>query len=113
MARRKEKTELLRGTLDMLILRTLSLEPLHGVSVADRIKQITGGTFDVPAGSLFPALHRLETKGWIAGEWGANERRKRVKSYQITSAGRRQLSDEKRQWDRIVAAVTQVFETGN
>jgi PadR family transcriptional regulator len=113
MPSRKEKTELLRGTLGMLILRTLSLEPLHGVSVADRIKQTTGGTFDVPAGSLFPALHRLEVKGWIDGEWGTNEQGKRVKSYQLTAAGRRQLSDEKRQWDRIVAAVAQVFQASN
>jgi PadR family transcriptional regulator len=112
MPRRKEKTDLLRGTLDMLILRTLSLEPLHGVSVAERIRQITGGTFSVPAGSLFPALHRLEVKGWIAGEWGTNEQGKRVKSYELTTAGRRQLSDEKRQWDRIVAAVAQLFESG-
>jgi transcriptional regulator len=113
MPRRKEKTELLRGTLDMLILRTLSLRPLHGVSVAERIKQITGGTFDVAAGSLFPALHRLEVKGWITGDWNANEEGKRVKSYQLTTAGRRQLSDEKRQWDRIVAAIAQVFDTSN
>ena|SRR5947208_2254896 len=111
MPRRKEKTELLRGTLDMLILRTLSLQPHHGVSVAERIKQITRGTFDVPAGSLFPALHRLEVKGWIAGEWSTNEQGKRVKSYELTAAGRRQLSDEKRQWDRIVAAVEQLFNT--
>ena len=113
MPRRKEKTELLRGTLDMLILRTLSLKPLHGVSIADRIKQITGGTFDVPAGSLFPALHRLEMQGWITGEWSTNEQGKRVKSYQLTATGRRQLSDEKRQWDRIVAAVAQVFDTSS
>ena len=113
MPRRKEKTELLRGTLDMLILRTLSLEPLHGVSVAERIKQTTGGAFDVPAGSLFPALHRLEVKGWIAGEWGVNEQGKRVKSYELTTKGRRRLSDEKRQWDRIVAVVAQVFQASN
>jgi DNA-binding PadR family transcriptional regulator len=75
------------------------------------MKQITHGTFDVPAGSLFPALHRLEVKGWIAGEWGTNDQGKRVKSYRLTTSGRRQLSDEKRQWDRIVAAVEQLFST--
>ena len=108
---RKQKTDLLRGTLDLLILRTLELQPLHGIAIADRIRQVTQGTFDVQAGSLFPALHRLEQEGWIAGEWTTTELGRRIKSYALTSAGRKQLSAEKKQWDRIVAAVGQVLET--
>lgn len=108
MARR---TELLKGTLDLLILRTLELEPRHGLAVAERIAQITQGTFDVKAGSLFPALHRLEQDGYIAGAWGASVEGHRVKSYRLTPAGRRQLSREERQWARIVLAVQQVLES--
>ena len=105
-----KKTELLKGTLDLLILRTLSLEPLHGVGIAERIRQVTTGTFDIQAGSLFPALHRLEREGWIAGEWQMNDVGRRVKSYRLTTAGRRQLSAERRLWERIVSAVGQVLE---
>jgi PadR family transcriptional regulator PadR len=110
VTRARGKTDLLRGTLDLLILRTLELQPLHGVAVSDRIRQITGGTFSVQAGSLFPALHRLEQEGWIAGEWTTDQGR-RVKAYTLTGAGRRQLVSEKRQWERIVTAVAQVLET--
>lgn len=109
--RPKGKTDLLQGTLDLLILRTLALQPLHGVGVADRIRQVTGGAFVVPAGSLFPALHRLEQDGWIAGDWGANDEGRRVKSYMVTASGRRKLSAEKQRWERIVAAVALVLET--
>jgi transcriptional regulator len=105
-----KKTDLLKGTLDLLILRTLDLRPLHGVGIADRIRQVTGGTFVVQAGSLFPALHRLEVEGWVAGEWHTNDEGRRVKSYRLTAAGRRQLSAERRLWARIVAAVGQVLE---
>ena len=108
---RKQKTDLLRGTLDLLILRTLELEPLHGIGVADRIRQVTKGTFDVQAGSLFPALHRLEQGGWIVGEWSMTDDGRRIKSYTLTSAGRKQLTAEKKQWSRIVTAVGQVLET--
>jgi transcriptional regulator len=101
---------LLRGTLDLLILRTLELQPPHGVAIADRIRQLTNGTFTVQAGSLFPALHRLEQDERIAGDWSTNEQDRRVKSYTLTAAGRRQLSTEKRQWQRIVTAMTQVLE---
>ena len=107
---RNRKTDLLRGTLDLLVLRTLELQPLHGVGVADRISQVTGGTFKVQAGSLFPALHRLEQEGWIAGTWGTNDEKRRVKSYALTATGRRKLSAEKQQWARIVVAVGQVLE---
>lgn len=104
-------TDLLRGTLDLLILRTLELQPLHGLGLADRIRQVSRGTFLVPAGSLFPALHRLEQRGWIEGEWAANDAGRRIKTYRLTAGGRRQLSQEKRQWARIVAAMTQVLES--
>ena len=103
------KTDLLRGTLDLLILRTLALQPLHGVAIADRIQQITGGTFVVQAGSLFPALHRLEQEGYIEGEWTVSEGGRRIKSYVLTTAGKRQLSAEKKEWERIVDAVGQVL----
>jgi transcriptional regulator len=107
---KNQRTDLLRGTLDLLILRTLELRPLHGVAIADRIQQVTGGTFVVQAGSLFPALHRLEQDGWIEGEWTASEDGRRIKAYTLTPAGRKHLTAEKRQWERIVAAVGQVLE---
>ena len=105
----KRATDLLKGTLDLLLLRTLALQPLHGVAVADRIRQITRGTFDVGPGSLFPALHRLEEAGFIKGQWETAEGR-RTKAYSLTSAGRRKLGAETRQWERIVLAVGQVLE---
>ena len=102
--------DLLRGTLDLLILKTLQLEPLHGVAIADRIKQVTGGTFQVQAGSLFPALHRLEADDLIAGEWDVTDGR-RTKSYSLTAGGKRRLAEETKQWERVVAAMTQVLRT--
>jgi PadR family transcriptional regulator, regulatory protein PadR len=110
---RRQRVDLLRGTLDLLILRILDLQSLHGIAIADRIRQTTGGAFDVQAGSLFPALHRLEQEGWVAGEWTTNARDRRIKSYKLTAAGRRQLSEEKRTWDRVVTAVTQVLQLGS
>jgi transcriptional regulator len=106
----KRQTELLKGTLDLLILKTLDLEPRHGLGVADRIAQITTGTFSVKPGSLFPALHRLEQEGFIEGSWGESDQGRRAKYYQLTAAGRRQLAAEKRQWARIVFAISQVLE---
>lgn len=103
------KTELVRGTLDLLILRTLELRPQHGVAVADRIRQITQGTFVVPPGSLFPALHRLEHDGWISGEWSLSEDGRRVKHYTLTRSGQRQLTAEKGQWQRVVTAMGRVL----
>jgi PadR family transcriptional regulator PadR len=104
----KRRAELLRGTLDLLILKTLALEPLHGVAIADRLAQITRGTFQVQPGSLFPALHRLEADDLIAGDWSVVDGR-RIKSYSLTAAGRKQLTAETKQWERIVAAVSQVL----
>jgi PadR family transcriptional regulator PadR len=107
MARR---TELLKGTLDLMILRTLELEARHGQSIAERIEQTTRGTFAVKAGSLFPALHRLEQEGFIDGQWGASAEGRRVKAYRLTASGRKQLTEEKKQWARIVAAMGQLLE---
>ena len=104
-----KSTELLQGTLDLLILRTLELRPLHGVGISDRIAQVTGGVFDVGPGSLFPALHRLAEKGWIRGEWGELESGRRAKFYVLTAPGRGQLAKEKRNWQSISAAVNQVL----
>lgn len=104
-------TELLKGTLGLLVLRTLELEPRHGVAIADRIEQITRGTFSVKPGSLFPALHRLEQEGYIAGEWTLTEAGRRIKAYRITPAGRQQLAVEKKQWARIVSAIGLVLDS--
>jgi transcriptional regulator len=99
------KTDLLQGTLDLLILRALLLQPEHGVGITRRILQITKGTFDVKPGSLFPALHRLEEKGWLASQWGESENRRRAKYYTLTSAGRRQIDAELANWQRVSAAI--------
>src|SRR5215468_4138970 len=94
------KLDLLRGTLDLMILQTLEPGEQHGIAIADRIRQVTQGTFDVKPGSLFPALHRLEEDGSIEGEWTASDDGRRIKSYFLTASGRKQLTTEKRQWDR-------------
>jgi PadR family transcriptional regulator len=105
-----KQTDLLQGTLDLLILRTLSLQSLHGLGVSDRICQISSGVFDVKPGSLFPALHRLEERGWIAGEWGETENKRRAKFYALTASGRRQLSAETRNWRKVTGAVASILE---
>jgi PadR family transcriptional regulator PadR len=101
--------ELLPGTLDLLILRTLELRPLHGVGIADRIEQVTRGAFVVGPGSLFPALHRLAEKGWIEGEWAELENRRRARFYALTRSGQAQLAIEKRNWRKVDRAVNQVL----
>ena len=105
------RTDVLRGTLDLLILRTLSPRPLHGVAIADRIARVTQGTFEVQPGSLFPALHRLEQAGWTTAQWTTTEEGRRVRTYALTAAGRRQLLEQEDTWDRVVAAVTQVLRS--
>ncbi|MEX2273917.1 MAG: PadR family transcriptional regulator [Vicinamibacterales bacterium] len=102
---------LIKGTLDLLILRTLELRPLHGAAIAERITQTTRGTFQIKAGSLFPALHRLEQNGWIEGEWELPAGGRRIKTYQLTRQGRQHLSTEKAAWRRVVAAMSQVLES--
>jgi transcriptional regulator len=101
--------EILQGTLDLLILRTLDLRPMHGVGIADRIEQVTRGAFVVGPGSLFPALHRLAEKGWIDGEWGELETGRRAKLYSITRSGRAHLAKERRNWERTLTAMSQVL----
>lgn len=105
-----KQTDLIKGTLQLLVLKTLALEPRHGVGISERIAQITNGTFDVKAGSLFPALHRLEQEGFIRGQWSNTPEGYRAKYYRLTPAGQRQLAAEKRNWARVVAAIGQVLE---
>src|SRR3974390_374630 len=102
--------ELPQGTLDLLILRTLSLEPLHGWAVSERIQQISSDMLRVQQGSLYPALHRLERRGWIKAKWGASDNNRRAKYYELTATGRKQLEAEKSQWKKLSAAVAQVLE---
>jgi PadR family transcriptional regulator PadR len=99
------KAGLLQGTLDLLILRAVSLGPDHGLGIARRVQQITRGAFDVKPGSLFPALHRLEEQGWLRSEWGESENRRRAKFYELTRTGRRQIETETAAWSRIAAAM--------
>ena len=106
----RKQVELLQGTLDLLILKTLRLEPLHGLGVARRIEQVTRGTFQVKPGSLFPALHRMEEQGWVASTWGESENRRKAKYYQLTRAGRRQLESETERWGRISLAIARALE---
>jgi transcriptional regulator len=100
------QTNLLQGTLDLLILKALALGQLHGLGISRRIEQITRGTFQVKPGSLFPALHRMEEAGWLSAEWGESENNRRAKYYRLTKAGQRQLGDEQQQWEKIALAIT-------
>jgi PadR family transcriptional regulator len=104
-----KQTELLQGTLDLLILRTLELRPLHGVGISDRIEQATRGVFVVGPGSLFPALHRLARKGWLDGQWAELENGRRVKVYSLTAGGRAELAAEKRNWKTVLTAMNRVL----
>jgi transcriptional regulator len=106
-----DRTDLLRGTLDMLILKTLTLQPMHGLGLARRIHQVTEGAFEVKPGSLFPALHRMEQKGWIKGTWGESENKRRAKYYRLTAPGRRQLGEERQNWHQLVLTIAKVMET--
>lgn len=105
-----EPTTLLQGTLDLLILKALVAGDMHGLGVSRRIQLITGGTFDVKPGSLFPALHRMEEEGWISSSWGDSENNRRAKYYRLTKAGIRQLEAETRRWGRISLAIGQALE---
>lgn len=98
-------SNLLQGTLDLLILKALALDELHGLGISRRIGQITQNTFDVKPGSLFPALHRMEQAGWLTSHWGESENKRRARYYRLTKAGQRQLGVEKEQWDRISIAI--------
>ena len=104
--RRNKPTELLQGTLDLLILKALVCGSLHGLDIAHRIEQITNGAFEVKPGSLFPALHRMEEAGWLAASWGESKNRRRARFYRLTKAGQRQLANEASDWRRISGAIT-------
>jgi transcriptional regulator len=103
-------TDLLQGTLDLLILKTLALEPAHGWGIAQRIQQVSNHILQIGQGSLYPALHRLEYKGWIQAEWGASENNRRARFYSLTRAGKKQLSTELANWDRLTGAIDLVLE---
>lgn len=104
------QTDLVKGTLDMLILKTLSLQRLHGLGISRRMEQITDGAFQVKPGSLFPALHRLEQEGWIEGSWGESENRRRAKYYELTAAGRARLGEERASWRLALRAIDKILE---
>jgi transcriptional regulator len=103
--------ELPQGTLDLLILRTLALEPLHGWAVSERIQQISSDVLRVQQGSLYPALHRLERRGWIKARWGTSDNNRRAKFYELTRSGRQQLESQRSAWEKLAAAVARVLET--
>jgi PadR family transcriptional regulator, regulatory protein PadR len=105
-----QRASLLQGTLDLLILKALSTGELHGLGVSRRIEQITGGTFSVQPGSLFPALHRLEESGWLTSVWEASENNRRAKFYKLTKSGRRQFGEAAEQWNRIAVAMAKALE---
>lgn len=105
------KAELLQGTLDLLILKTLTPGPMHGYSIAQRIQQRSDDVLVVEEGSLYPALYRMEEQGWIEAEWGASENNRRAKYYKLTRAGRKQLAIETSNWERLCAAIIRVLKT--
>ena len=103
--------DLPQGTLDLLILRTLALEPQHGWGIAERVQQMSSDVLRIQQGSLYPALHRLERRGWIKARWGASDNNRRAKYYELTKAGRRRLADEQESWLKLTAAVAQILGT--
>ncbi len=105
-----DRASLLQGTLDLLILKALSSGELHGLGVSRRVEQITGGTFVVQPGSLFPALHRLEESGWLSSTWEASENNRRARYYKLTRAGRKQLGEATEQWNRVALAMAKALE---
>jgi transcriptional regulator len=106
-----KKTDVLQGTLDMLILKTIALEPMHGYGIAQRIQQISGEVLQIQQGSLYPALRRLERRGWISAEWGESENNRRARFYNLTKAGRKRLGEETREWERLAHAVSRILQT--
>jgi transcriptional regulator len=105
------RLELPQGTLDLLILKALALEPLHGWAISERLQQITGDAVQVLQGSLYPALHRLERQGWLRAKWAVSENNRRAKYYELTRAGRKQLETETAAWRKLTAVVDQVLKT--
>jgi len=107
----EQRVDFPQGTLDLLILRTLALGPNHGWAISERIHQISSKVLQVPQGSLYPALHRLERRGWIKARWGASENNRRAKYYELTKSGQKQLETESGEWKKLATAVAQVLET--
>jgi PadR family transcriptional regulator, regulatory protein PadR len=105
----KSRLDLLQGTLDLLILKTLALGPMHGWGISQRIQQVSDAVLRVNQGSLYPALHRLETSGWIEAEWGASENNRQAKFYKLTKTGLKQLREETEQWERMAGAVARIL----
>jgi len=105
----KPKSDLLQGTLDMLILKTLALGPMHGWGISQRIQQISEGVLTVNQGSLYPALHRLEHQGWISAEWGNSDNNRQARFYRLTRRGHKQLAEETENWQRLSGAVAQIL----
>ena len=103
------RLDLPQGTLDLLILKALSIEPMHGWAISERIHQVSRETLQIPQGSLYPALHRLERRGWISASWGASDNNRRAKYYELTRAGRKQLEAETQDWARLTSAVALVL----
>ena len=103
------KSDLLQGTLDVLVLKTLALEPMHGWGISQRIQQISEGVLSVTQGSLYPALHRLERQGWISSRWSASENNRQAKFYELTKRGRKRLAEETEDWERFVAAMGRIL----
>lgn len=106
-----EHIELPQGTLDLLILRTLAVEPQHGWAISERVQQVSRDVLRIQQGSLYPALHRLERRGWIKARWGTSDNNRRAKYYELTRAGRKQLEKEEESWRKLAAAVAQVLES--
>jgi transcriptional regulator len=107
----EDKLGLLQGTLDMLILRSVALEPMHGFGISVRIRQMSQDVLQVEQGSLYPALYRLEQRGWIAAEWGTSDNNRRAKYYSLTATGRKQLRVETENWERMSAAINLILGT--
>ena len=106
-----DKSDLLQGTLDMLILKIVALGPVHGYGISLRIRQISKEVLQVQQGSLYPALHRLEERGWLTSEWGESENGRQAKFYKLSAKGRKQLQAEESNWERLAQAVTQIMQT--
>src|SRR5919107_1039782 len=107
-----DRLDLPQGTLDLLILKSLSLGPQHGWAISERIHDVSRATLQIPQGSLYPALHRLERQGWIAAEWGASDNNRRAKFYELTRSGRRQLDAETQAWKKLTTAVSLIMDMG-
>jgi PadR family transcriptional regulator, regulatory protein PadR len=108
-----DKSDLLQGTLDMLILKIVALGPLHGYGISQRIRQISREVLNVQQGSLYPALHRLEKRGWLEAEWGESDKGRQAKFYKLSAKGRKQLALEESNWARLAGAVTLILKTAN